>query len=111
MRKHGAGAMPSNFKKHFRIAEYQTAVSREGLVSRGFIMVMDARPYENQQSREVCGGRQKLGRREVGATASGTNCVTERAVERCNLSTEVPPPFLRCPCRWWAVCKMQGRLR
>ena len=100
--------MPSNFKKHFRIAEYQTAVSREGLVSRGFIMVMDARPYENQQSREVCGG---YGRREVGATASGTNCVTERAVERCNLSTEVFPPFLRCPCRWWAVCKMQGILR
>ena len=56
-------------------------------------MVMDARPYENQQSREVCGVRQTLARREVGATAYGTNCVTERAVERCNLNTEVSPPF------------------
>ena len=62
-------------------------------------MVMDARPYENQQSREVRGVWQTLARRgvgarrEVGATAYGTNCVTERAVERCNLNTEVSPPF------------------
>ena len=56
-------------------------------------MVMDARPYENQQSREVGGVWQKPARWEAGATAYGTNCVTERAVERCNLNTEVSPPF------------------
>ena len=56
-------------------------------------MVMDARPYQNQQSSEVCGIWQKPACWEAGATAYGTNCVTERAVERCNLNTEVSPPF------------------
>ncbi len=44
-------------------------------------MVMDARPYENQQSRKVCGVRKKLRGRELGATAYGTKCVTEQVVE------------------------------
>ena len=56
-------------------------------------MVMDARPYENQQSREVCGVRKKLQGRELGATAYGTNYVNEQVVELCNMSTEVSPPF------------------
>ena len=66
----------------------------QAIVSPGFIMVVDARPYEHYQSREVCRVRQIFaGRVTVVATTYEADDIFERSVEFFNITMEPVPPF------------------